>query len=59
MGERIGNIGYLGLVKQPNSTTVLTPTDYVPLYDETMNTSGNFQRQDPIYGGKFGTYNVQ
>lgn len=58
MSERIGNIGYFALKKQTDSTTVATPNDFIPLYDETLKTNANFQRQAPIYGSKFGTYNV-
>lgn len=56
--ERIGNIGYFGLIKEVTVGTPLTPTDYIPLYDESIKTNANLQRQDPVYGGKFGTYNV-
>ena len=56
--ERVGNIGYFGLKKQTDSTTPATPNDFIPLYEESLKTNGNFQRQDPVYGGKFSTYNV-
>ena len=56
--ERLANIGYFGLVKEAVAGTPLTPTDFIPLYDESMQTKGNLQRQDPAYGSKFATFNV-
>jgi hypothetical protein len=58
MAERIGNNGYLALIKQASPNVVLTPTDYVALYDSSIQTNGNFVKQNPIYGGKYGTFNV-
>ena len=56
--ERIGNIGYFAVTKQSDATTVATPDDFIPLYEETMKTNGNLQRQAPVYGSKFGTMAV-
>jgi hypothetical protein len=56
--ERIGNTGYFSLVKQTDPNVILTPTDFIPLYDESIKTNYNLQRQDPITGSKFGTYDV-
>lgn len=56
MAERLGNLGYFGLVKETVKGTALTPTDYIPLYDETISTNGNFVDQSPIFGNKFATY---
>lgn len=56
MAERLANLGYLGLVKETTPGTPLTPTDFIPLYDETVSTSMNFVDQQPIYGNKFATY---
>lgn len=56
MAERLANLGYFGLVKEATKGTPLTPTDFVPLYEESMNTNGNFVDQTPIFGNKFATY---
>lgn len=56
MAERLSNLGYLGLVKEATAGTPLTPTDYIPLYDETLSTEMNFVDQQPIYGNKFATF---
>lgn len=54
--ERFGNLGYLGLVKEAVKGTPLTPTDYVPLYSESIQTSLNLIDQQPIFGNKFATF---
>lgn len=54
--ERLGNLGYLALVKEAVKGVPLTPTTFVPLYDETMSTMLNFVDQTPIYGNKFATF---
>lgn len=56
MAERLSNLGYLGVVKETTKGVALTPTDFIPLYDESMTTAGNFVDQAPIYGNKFKTY---
>lgn len=58
MSERLSNLGYMGLVKEVTKGTPLTPTDWIPLYDETINTNGNFVDQQPIFGNKFATQTV-
>jgi hypothetical protein len=58
MAERLANLGYVGLVKEVTKGVALVPTDWVPLYDETLDTNGNFVDQTPIYGAKFSTYNT-
>jgi hypothetical protein len=55
MAERLGNLGYFGLIKEAVKGTPLTPTDFIPLYDESMSTNGNFVDQTPIFGNKFAT----
>lgn len=55
MSERLSNLGYFGLIKEVTPGTPLTPTDYVPLYEETIQTDGQFLDLAPAYGGKFGT----
>lgn len=54
--ERLGNIGYFAFIKQTDKNVPLTPTNFVPLYNETLTTNTGFQAQKPIYGGKFGRY---
>jgi hypothetical protein len=54
--ERIGNLGYFGMVKEVTPGIALTPNDYVPFYDQTFNTQMNFVDIDPIYGNKFQTF---
>jgi hypothetical protein len=56
MAERLANLGYLGLVKEATPGVALTPTDFIPLYDETLGTNMNFVDQQPIFGNKFATY---
>jgi hypothetical protein len=56
--ERVGNLGYLGLAPETTKGTAVTPTDFVPLYEETLNTNRNLQAQSPIYGNKFEVYKV-
>jgi hypothetical protein len=58
MAERIGNLGYFGLVKEVAKGTPLVPTDFVPIYDESMDTDGQFIDQQPVYGNKAKTYNT-
>lgn len=53
--ERLSNLGYFGLIKEAVPGTPLTPTDYIPLYEETIQTDGQFIDLAPAYGGKFGT----
>lgn len=58
MAERLGNLGYLGLIKEAAKGTALIPNDYIPLYDESITTNGNFVDQTPIFGNKFNTYSM-
>jgi hypothetical protein len=48
--ERLSNLGYLGLVKEATAGIALTPTDYIPMYNQTLNTNMNFVDQQPIAG---------
>lgn len=54
--ERLSNLGYFGLIKEATPGTPLTPTDFVPVYSETLTTDGNLQDLDPAFGNKFKTY---
>ena len=58
MAERLGNLGYFGVIKEVTKGTPLTPTAFVPIYDESMDTDGGFIDQQPIYGNKAKTYNT-
>lgn len=53
MAERVGNLGYFGLVKETTIGTALTPTDYIPIYKESMDTKLNLVGDTPIFGNKF------
>lgn len=56
--ERIANDGYLALIKQSDKNVPLTPTFFLPLYEESLTTNRNFVKQQPIYGGKHITFDV-
>lgn len=56
--ERLGNLGYFAFIKEAAKGTPLTPTNFLPIYSETLTTNANKQTQRPIYGGKFGTYGI-
>lgn len=56
--ERVGNPGYLGLAPEATKGTPVTPTDYVPCYEETLMTDPGLQDQAPIFGSKFEVYKV-
>jgi hypothetical protein len=56
MPARLANLGYFAYAKEATKGTPLTPTTFLPLYNETMSTNQNFIQQKPIYGGKFATY---
>lgn len=54
--ERFGNFGYMGLIKQTDPFTPLIPTDYIPLYEESLTTDVNLQDLKPAYGNRFATF---
>jgi hypothetical protein len=54
--ERIANIGYMGLQKETVPGQAQSPTDFIPLYDQSLNTNMNFTDQNPIYGNKYKTF---
>lgn len=56
MSERLANLGYMGLIKETTKGVCLTPIDFIPLYEETLSTEGNFVDQKPIYGNKLTNY---
>lgn len=58
MAERLGNLGYFGVIKEVTKGTPLTPTAFVPIYDESLDTDGGFIDQAPIYGNKAKVYNT-
>jgi hypothetical protein len=58
MAERISNLGYMGLVKEVTKGVPLTPTDFVPLYKESLMTDINLVEDNPVYGNKFKAYQV-
>jgi hypothetical protein len=56
--ERLGNLGYFAQATQPDKNTVAIPTFFVPVYDETLTTNANLQKQQPAAGSPFATRNV-
>lgn len=56
--ERLGNLGYFSLIKEVTPGTPLVPTDFIPLYDESITTEANLQDLDPAFGSKFKTYST-
>ncbi len=58
MAERVANLGYFGLIKETAVGVALTPTDYIPLYKEAINTELNLVPDTPIFGNKFERYQV-
>lgn len=56
--ERLGNIGYAGFSPEVTKGTPVTPTIFVPLYEESLKTNPNFQPLQPIYGHKHATYST-
>lgn len=53
MTERLANLGYMALIKQTAPNTVLTPNIFAPLYEESMETLGNFQDLQQTAGSKY------
>jgi hypothetical protein len=58
MSERLSNLGYMAVIKEATKGTPLTPTTFIHLYDENMNTNGNFLDQKPVSGNKAATQAV-
>lgn len=55
--ELVGNLGYLAFKKEATKGVVAgTPNQYLPLFNESLNTNANFVPQQVIYGGKHATY---
>lgn len=54
--ERLGNLGYIAIIKEATKGVPLVPTISFPIFDETLTTNGNLTPQKPIYGGKFATF---
>lgn len=54
--ERLSNLGYLAMIKEVTKGTPLTPTTYVPLYEESLDTNPNNIEDTPIMGNKAMTY---
>src|ERR1035437_3506829 len=54
--ERLGALGYLGLVKETVAGTALTPTDYIPLIDETLVTNINMGTSEVAVGQRYKDY---
>lgn len=58
MAERLSNLGYLAMIKEATKGTALTPTVYVPLYEESLNSDVNYDEDTPIMGNKADTFRL-
>ena len=58
MSERLGNLGYLGLAKETTPGVAVTPTDWIPIYEESMTTNLNFVKDNPVVGLTVDTYQI-
>lgn len=56
--ERDGTLGYFAFAKESTRGTPVTPTIFLPLYEDNFGTNANMVLQQPAYGGKFLTYDV-
>lgn len=56
--EVLGDLGYLGIIKEVTPGTALTPNAFVLLYDETLSTPINLVESKPIVGNKFARYRI-
>lgn len=56
MAERNAALGYLALGKETTKGTAVTPTTYLPYYDQNMVTDENVISDKPIFGNKFRTF---
>jgi len=54
--NRLANLGYLAIGKETTKGTAVTPTVYVPLYDDNFTTSINMDDDNPIVGQKMEGY---
>lgn len=58
MAERNAALGYMALGKQTNPTTMVTPSIFVPYFDQNLTTDLNIIKDQPIFGNKFRTYQI-
>ena len=56
MAEQIANKGYFGLVKETTKGVAVTPSVYVPMYDDAFMTDVALDEDAPIIGNKFARY---
>jgi len=56
MAERSAALGYAALAKEATKGTAVTPTIYVPYYEQKIATDPNLVADMPVYGGKYRTY---
>ena len=56
--ERHGNKGYMAIGRETTKGEAVTPTVFVPLYDEDFTTEANYKEDNPITGSKFKRYQV-
>lgn len=53
MAEQLANKGYAALKKETTKGTAVTPTVYVPYYNQSISTDIHLISDEPIYGNKF------
>lgn len=58
MAERLGNLGYFGLIKEATKGVPLAPTDWIPMYKESMDTDIALVEDNPVFGNKFARYGI-
>lgn len=56
MSERNAALGYMALGKETTKGIAVTPTTYVPYYDQNMVTDENVISDKPVFGNKFRTF---
>lgn len=56
MTSRLANIGYMAMGRESTKGTGVTPSIYLPLYDESLVTMINLDEDNPIVGNKFLRY---
>lgn len=56
--EISGDSGYLALAPEATEATAVTPTTFVPMYEETLSTDTNPETEMSVFGSKFARLQV-
>ena len=57
INEHVGDLGYMSLIKEATPGIPLTPTTYIPMYDDGgMGTDLQLDEVNPVIGNKFARY---